>query len=127
MHQFLFDYGVLPVRYLGLPLMTSSDYLPLIEKIRNQISKWTARALSFAGRLQLISSVLSITNFWISAFRLPKAYIEEIDKLCSALLWSGQVLNPRKTKVAWKDVCISKNEGGLGLRSIEEANKVCCL
>lgn len=27
----------------------------------------------------------------------------------------------------WKDVCLSKNEGGLGLRSIEEANKVCCL
>ncbi|XP_024014527.1 uncharacterized protein LOC112088476 [Eutrema salsugineum] len=104
------------------------DYLPLIENVRNRISKWTVRALSFAGRLQLVRSVIfSVTNFWIADFRLPKACIQEIDKLCSAFLWSGPSLNPRKAKVAWKDVCLPKEEGGLGLRSIEEANKVCCL
>lgn len=45
----------LPVRYLGLPLltknMTITDYLPLIEKIRKRISSWTGRFLSYAGRL----------------------------------------------------------------------------
>ena len=132
LQQFPFAFGTLPVRYLGLPLltrkMTSSDYLPLVEKIRAQISSWTARALSFAGRLQLLNSVVfSLTNFWIAAFRLPKACIREIDKLCSAFLWSGPVLNPRKAKVAWKEVCAPKSEGGLGLRSLEEANKVSML
>ncbi|KAL9840518.1 hypothetical protein AtNW77_Chr2g0229441 [Arabidopsis thaliana] len=132
LQQFPFEFCSLPVRYLGLPLltrkMTASDYLPLVEKIRSQISTWTARAFSFAGRLQLLSSVVfSLTNFWISAFRLPKACIRDIDKLCSAFLWSGPVLNPRKAKVAWKEVCTLKSEGGLGLRSIEEANKVSML
>ncbi|KAG7543595.1 Reverse transcriptase zinc-binding domain [Arabidopsis thaliana x Arabidopsis arenosa] len=132
LQQFPFEYGSLPVRYLGLPLltkkMTTADYLPLIERIRSQIQSWTARALSFAGRLQLIGSVIfSLTNFWIAAFRLPKDCIREIDKLCSAFLWSGPSLNPRKTKVAWSDVCSPKSEGGLGLRSIEEANKICVL
>ncbi|XP_010421785.1 PREDICTED: uncharacterized protein LOC104707187 [Camelina sativa] len=104
--------------------MTSGDYLPLIEKIRMRIASWTARMLSFAGRLQLISSVLfSLTNFWISAFRLPKACIKEIDRLCSAFLWSGPSLNTKKAKVAWSEVCLPKSEGGLGLRSLEEANK----
>ncbi|XP_024009473.1 uncharacterized protein LOC112084554 [Eutrema salsugineum] len=122
----------LPVKYLGLPLlirkMNATDYLPLIENIQNRINSWTARALSFAGRLQLIRSVIfSIKNFWIAAFRLPKACITEIDRLCSAFLWSGPALNSKKAKVAWKDICTPKDEGGLGLRSITETNKVSCL
>ena len=130
--QFPFELGTLPIRYLCLPLLTrkmnASDYLPLVEKILSNISSWTSRALSFAGRLQLLSSVVfSITNFWIAAFRLPKACIREIDKMCSAFLWSGLTLNSRKTKVAWAEVCTPKREGGLGLRSIEEANKVSML
>lgn len=60
--QFQFARGRLPVRYLGLPLltknMTVTDFLPLVEKVRNKISSWTGRFLSYAGRLQLISSVI---------------------------------------------------------------------
>lgn len=75
--HYTFSNGDLPVRYLGLPLltkqMTVQEYSPLIEKIRSRISSWTARFLSFAERLQLIASVIySLTNFWIYAFRLPK-------------------------------------------------------
>lgn len=74
--QFPFEAGSLPVRYLGLPLLTkkmnTQDYAPLITRIRSRISSWTARHLSFAGHLQLIGSVLySIINFWMSAYRLP--------------------------------------------------------
>ena len=130
--QYTLSYRDLPVRYLGLPLltkqMTAQDYSPLIEKIRARISSWTARFLSFAGRLQLIASVIhSLTNFWISSFRLPKKCIQEIDSLFAALLWSGPVLNTKKEKVSWKDCCKPKEEGGLGLRLIKEANDVLCL
>lgn len=108
--------------------MTISDYAPLLSRIRNKISSWTARHLSFAGRLQLIGCVLySITNFWMSAFRLPNQCIQEINSLCSAFLWSGPVLSTQKAKIAWSDVCKPKEEGGLGLRSLEEANRVSCL
>lgn len=130
--QFPFEAGSLPVRYLGLPLlskkMSADDYSPLISRIKNKISSWTARHLSFAGRLQLIGSVLySITHFWMSAFRLPKQCIQEINSLCSAFLWSGPVLSTQKAKKAWSDVCKPKEEGGLGLRSLEETNNVYCL
>lgn len=130
--QFPFEAGSLPVCYLGLPLlskkMSASDYAPLLARIRSQISSWTARHLSFAGRLQLIGSVLySLTNFWMSAFRLPKQCIQEINSLCSAFLWSGLVLSTQKAKIAWSDVCKPKEEGGLGLRSLEEVNRVSCL
>ncbi|CAB78214.1 putative protein [Arabidopsis thaliana] len=95
---------------------------------RQKICSWSARFLSYAGRLNLISSVLwSICNFWMGAFRLPRDCIREIDKMCSAYLWSGGELNTSKAKITWAFVCKPKEEGGLGLRSLKEANDVCCL
>ena len=69
--------SALPIKYLGLPLttktMSRSDYEPLIAKIRARFLSWTSKALDFAGRLQLINSVIaSITNFWCSSFSLPQ-------------------------------------------------------
>lgn len=54
--------GILPVRYLGIPLAAEGlrvlHYAPLLEKIATQIGLWTASSLSYAGRLELIRSVL---------------------------------------------------------------------
>ncbi|KAG7578526.1 Reverse transcriptase domain [Arabidopsis thaliana x Arabidopsis arenosa] len=132
LQNFPFEAGTLPVRYLGLPLMTkamsSSDYLPLIEKIQNRISTWTSRFFSYLGRLQLIKSVLlSITNFWSSAFRLPGKCMKEVEKLCSAFLWSGPELKTHIAKLGWQTVCLPRREGGLGLRPLKETNTVCGL
>ena len=82
--NFPFAVGSLPVRYLGLPLMTQGmrkqDYLPLLEKIRNKIGTWTSRYLSYGGRLQLIKAVLmSIVSFWASVFRLPSKCMKEVE------------------------------------------------
>lgn len=45
LRQFPFDTGKLPVRYLGLPLltknMTVTDFFPLVEKIRKKMGSWT--------------------------------------------------------------------------------------
>ncbi|KAL1201014.1 putative ribonuclease H protein [Cardamine amara subsp. amara] len=126
---FPFGYGSLSVCYLGLPLLTKrmslADCLLLIEKIRSRISSWKHHFLFYAGRLQLLSSVISsLINFWISAFRLPSACIKEIEKICSAFLWSVPDLNTRKAKITWSEVFRPKKKGGLGLKSIVEANKV---
>jgi hypothetical protein len=54
--------GTQPVRYLGVPLITkrmaTADCDILVSKIAAQIESWLAQNLSFAGRLQLLSSVL---------------------------------------------------------------------
>jgi hypothetical protein len=54
--------GFLPVRYLGVPLITKRlsavDCEALVAKISGRIDSWLVRHLSSAGRLQLISSVL---------------------------------------------------------------------
>lgn len=127
-----FTTGTLPVRYLGLPLMSRklrvSEYEPLISKILARFRSWAVRSLSFAGRLQLIASVIyGNVNFWMSAFTLPKGCIRRIESLCSRFLWSGDTDITGKAKIAWATVCLPKSEGGLGLRSLLMWNKVLCL
>ncbi|GKB43590.1 RNA-directed DNA polymerase, eukaryota, reverse transcriptase zinc-binding domain protein [Tanacetum coccineum] len=58
--------GTLPVKYLGIPLNSSmivnNDCTVLFEKIKKRVEDWRNKALSYAGRLQLIASVLSSLN-----------------------------------------------------------------
>lgn len=72
-----FTKGSLPIRYLGLPLMSKnlkiSDYDSILAKLSSRFRSWSTMTLSFARRSQLIASVISGTvNFWISTFCFPK-------------------------------------------------------
>lgn len=103
--NFPFAVGELPVRYLGLPLMTQvmrkQDYLPLMEKIRGKISSWTCRFLSYAGRLQLINSVLmSIANFGLLYFGFLALVLKRWSK--SVLHFSGLVQVSKQRVPKWR-------------------------
>ncbi|GJU24175.1 hypothetical protein Tco_1162796 [Tanacetum coccineum] len=54
---------ILPVRYLGVPLITKTislnDYKQLVDKVRCIVHDWKNKALSYADRLQLVASVLA--------------------------------------------------------------------
>ncbi|KAG7577371.1 Endonuclease/exonuclease/phosphatase superfamily [Arabidopsis thaliana x Arabidopsis arenosa] len=122
-------HGSLPIRYLGVPLLPSklnaSDYQPLIDRIKGRISSWTNRHLSFAGRLQLLHSVINSTiNFWASIFILPNKCIAELEQLCSAFLWKGAASSARGAKVSWEVVCSPKSAGGLGLKRLADWNQI---
>ncbi|GKU97302.1 hypothetical protein SLEP1_g10467 [Rubroshorea leprosula] len=95
-----FKLGTLPVRYFGVPLitgrLTDAALKPLILKITDRINSWTSRHLSFAGRLQLITSV----------FR-------------------GRATDARGAMVSWEIVCKPKVEGVLGIKPLQAWNKAC--
>ncbi|KAG7581859.1 Reverse transcriptase zinc-binding domain [Arabidopsis suecica] len=121
--------GSLPVRYLGVPLtskkMKEQDYQPLIDRILSRFSSWSVKHLSFAGRLQLIQSVIySIITFWASIFILPNKCLETIERMCCAFLWKGSPFSARGARVSWESVCTPKSSGGLGLRRLQPWNKV---
>ena len=118
--------GTLPIRYLEFPLtLTKHAYEPLIDKVQSRMLVWSNKSLSFAGRLQLMKYVItSIVNFWSSAFILPVAFLNEIEGLCSACLWSGSPHQSHKAKVAWAELCYPKDEGGLGLRRLWDSSTV---
>ena len=54
--------GTMPFRYLGVPLaaqrLNVAHFAPFTDKISMYINSWTANCLSFAGRAELIRSVL---------------------------------------------------------------------
>ena len=93
---FGFKEGTLPIKFLGVPListrLTARDCRPLIDKITNRVESWTSKRLSYAGRLQLIRSVLfSIQVYWSSIFILPKEVCKVIDQILRSFLWHGAV------------------------------------
>ncbi|XP_022030545.1 uncharacterized protein LOC110931459 [Helianthus annuus] len=120
--------GSLPVRYLGVPLISSrllyKDCSILVELLDQRINNWKNKMLSFAGRLQLIISVLSALHvYWSSVFILPARVIKELEAKMRNFLWAQSSSQRGRAKVSWKSVCVPKHEGGLGIRRIADVNK----
>lgn len=122
-----FEEGRLPVKYLGVPLISSrlliKDCNELVEKIQNRVLDWKNKSLSIAGRLQLIRSVIGSMNvFWASVFMLPTKVLYDIEQIMRNFLWCPGESNRGKSKVAWEVVCLPKDEGGLGIRRLSHFN-----
>jgi hypothetical protein len=131
-HILGFREGELPMKYLGVPLLSSrlkAIYCKgLVDRITSKVRHWTCRTLSYAGRVQLINSVLfSIQVYWASLFLLPGQVIKNVEQIMKSFLWSGSDMRTTGAKVAWDQVCLPKKEGGLGIKSITEWNKIALL
>ena len=118
--------GELPVRYLGLPLiskcLSTRDCTPLIHVVGQRLQSWKAKLLSYAGRMELIKSVLSAMHlYWTSMFELPVNVLREIDRMMMGFLWFGHG-NRKCIFTSWQNVCRPKEEGGLGIRRPLDCN-----
>ncbi|GJV38022.1 hypothetical protein Tco_1410499 [Tanacetum coccineum] len=89
----LFEEGRLPVKYLGVPLVSSRlkvrDCKELVERVQIHIQDWKNKSLSILMR---------------------------------GFLWCQGSMKRGKAKVAWEVVCLPKKEGGLGIRRLDHFN-----
>ncbi|XP_048140783.1 uncharacterized protein LOC125316483 [Rhodamnia argentea] len=127
-----FREGVLPIRYLGVPLISSrlskGDCISLVNIITARARSWTQRFLSFAGRLLLVKTILHATQvFWASVFILPKSVLLRIEQILRQFLRKGPDLGTGGVKVSWDKACLPKEEGGLGIRRLSDCNKAAML
>ncbi|XP_020253837.1 uncharacterized protein LOC109830891 [Asparagus officinalis] len=128
-----FPEGSLPIKYLGLPLiskrMSYIDCSPLFIKILGQFQAWVKlKKLSYAGRLQIIKSViLGIQIFWTSCYILPVKVLRRIDELCRNILWGNSDQKFKPPLVNWEKVCTGKKNGGLGIISASLWNTAAAL
>ncbi|GJU17368.1 RNA-directed DNA polymerase, eukaryota, reverse transcriptase zinc-binding domain protein [Tanacetum coccineum] len=88
-----FKVGSLPVSYLGVPLVSKqigiNDCKRLTDKIKERVLNWKNKMLTYAGRLQLIASVLFVIHmYWASVLMLPKTVIKDIDRILKGFLWN---------------------------------------
>ncbi|GJU01500.1 RNA-directed DNA polymerase, eukaryota, reverse transcriptase zinc-binding domain protein [Tanacetum coccineum] len=100
------EFGKLPMKYLGVPLITKrlgiKNCKVLVDKVRDRISNWKNKCLSYDGRLQLIASILeSIQVYWCTVFLLPKAILKKIDNLLKCFLWCNGELTRAKKDTLW--------------------------
>ncbi|GJU84513.1 hypothetical protein Tco_1292059 [Tanacetum coccineum] len=90
-----FAEGSLPVRYLGVPLISSRllyrDCKILVEKLESCIND------------------------------CPRI-IHDLEQLMRGFLWCQGELKKGRAKVAWDSVCKPKLEGGLGIRRLDDFN-----
>lgn len=66
----------------------------------------------------LRSVVQGVSCYWLSIFPIPAIVIDKIERMCRVLLWGSKV-----SRVAWRQVCLPKEEGGLGLLDLKTWNK----
>jgi hypothetical protein len=121
-----------PFTYLGLPMGLTKpqvkDYAPLICRIERRLSA-SSQYLSYAGRLQLINSVLSsLPTYYMCSLKLPVTVIEAIDKFRKNCLWRGKDFNQKKYNLAaWDIVRRPKDKGGLGVIDLATQNNALLL
>lgn len=100
-HNLNFEEGMLPITYLGIPLVSTAikknHCTPFIDKITAKVNNWATKHLSYAGRVQLINSVMRRLHvYWCSVFVIPKAVVKEIDRRYRRFLWTGTVERDKK-------------------------------
>jgi mannosylglycoprotein endo-beta-mannosidase len=79
--------SLFPFHYLGVPFspyrLLASQYSPLLQKLESAVQCWQGKHLSYAGRVELIKSVLfGMVHFWLSIFPLPDIVIKQIICIC---------------------------------------------
>lgn len=87
---------------------------------------WDAKNLSYAGRLQLIQSLIySLVDFWCTAVISPRKVIRAVEQKCNkAFLWKGGTESvPGCAKVKWLSVCLPKTRGGVGIKDLTVWNE----
>ncbi|GJZ64173.1 hypothetical protein Tco_0620594 [Tanacetum coccineum] len=99
LHVLPFEEGRLPVKYLGVPLVSSrvvyKDCRELIEKVRGRASM----------------------------FVLPSRVLLDVEQIMRGFLWCQWLLKKGKANVSWDIVYRKRIEGGLGVRRFNTFNK----
>jgi hypothetical protein len=119
-------------KYLGVPLVGRapklSDYNYLINQVKTKLSTWKAKQLSFAGRVTLSKSVIeAIPIYPMMTAAIPKACLNEIQKIQRGFIWGDDNGSRKYHAVSWENVTLPKSHGGLGIRRLVQMNKACLM
>ncbi|MCH83355.1 putative non-LTR retroelement reverse transcriptase, partial [Trifolium medium] len=119
--------GKIPFLYLGLPIGGDPRRLgfwePVVNRLKNRLSGWRSRFLSYGGRLVLLKSVLSsLPVYSLSFFKAPSGTISSIEAILIKFFWGGCEDLRKISWINWKTICLRKEYGGLGVRQLKEFN-----
>ena len=114
-----------PLTYLGCPLIKGrsrlKDFEEVVLKFKAKLEGWYAKLLSNMGRVILVQSVLNVVPIHLlSCLNLPKGILERLNSLMASFIWSGKGGVRKRHWISWSDLTKPKQEGGLGIRKLED-------
>lgn len=116
-------------KYLGVPLIhervRSQHFNYLIEKVHMRLSGWKGKLLSQAARLVLTQSVnVAIPSYVMQSCKLLMKMIQLLERANRRFLWGDTEHKLKLHPISWVTLCQPKQNGGLGIRTLECVNKV---
>lgn len=114
--------------YLGAPATFSASKIAgfkiLCDRVNARISTWGASTLTQAGKLILISGILStLCSHVMSVFLIPKSITNKLDSMIKRFFWK---FKGKERGIHWKNKHLletPKGMGGLGIRNTSMFNK----
>jgi hypothetical protein len=89
-----------------------------------RLTLWRCRHLSYGGRITFINSVLaSLPLYFFSFCKAPCCVIKQLVKIQRNFLWGGGLEEKRLCWVKWDQICLPKEQGGLGVKNLDTFNK----
>lgn len=89
-----------------------------------KVKLWSSRSISFAGRAQLLNSVIfGMFSYWAAIFILPQMVIDQINSICRNYLWGGVAEYAKVPYISWSTTCSPRKMGGIGLKNIAAWNR----
>ncbi|XP_074290282.1 uncharacterized protein LOC141617013 [Silene latifolia] len=115
-------------KYLGIPAEFKESkqgiFNALIDHVTRRISSWNGIFLSPAGRLTLISSVLSnLSNYFLSVFKVPVSVAKKINSILAQFWWTGCKMGHNIHWCSKNFLSLPKSVGGLGIRNVKCLNQ----
>ncbi|XP_075107032.1 uncharacterized protein LOC142180014 [Nicotiana tabacum] len=99
-------------------------YNDLVQKVKAKLHSWKGKPLSFRGKSTLISSVLqSLPTHILSVLDPPKNIMEYLHKIFARFFWSTKEEGRSRYWTKWENLCLPKEEGGIGFRSLFDVSK----
>ncbi|XP_026428905.1 uncharacterized protein LOC113324834 [Papaver somniferum] len=119
--------GVKPMdkneKYLGSSLIIGNSKVKDFEDIQlafeRRLGNWQGTTMHQAGRTTMVKVVLnSIPTYQMSSFKIPKKLLKKLDSI-QRRFWWGYKSNIGTNLIFWKNMCTSKDLGGLAFRDSE--------
>ncbi|XP_075095162.1 uncharacterized protein LOC142173464 [Nicotiana tabacum] len=123
-----FARGKFHFTYLGCPIFYTrrrKDYYEdLIKKVKVKLHSWKGKLLSFGEKATLISSVLqSMPVHMLSVLDPPNNILGHLHKTFARFFWSIKEEGRSRHWASWQNLCLPREEGGLGFRSLHDVSR----
>jgi hypothetical protein len=69
----------------------------------------------------------ALPSYAMSCFQLTKNFYNDLQQMCARFWWGSYDDKKKIHWKVWKDLCYSREQGGLGFRNLAMLDKQACL